>query len=165
MACLRPQPVSCTPRKINEQVNVSEKPPIIPGEPAKEIPIEVLPPEAPEPEANQAAPGKGTPSPMRFRLALALAMLVDAVQIGLFPLFVPGFTSVANVAVDSAAFLCFLLLIGWHPALLPGFILEQVPLLGLVPTWTVAVWLAARRHLRPEDLPPSPKPFSSGPQA
>lgn len=141
---------------------VSDTPPIIPAEQAKEIEVEVLPPEAP-PRIASGDNGKGhgmegKPSAVRFRVALALAMLVDAVQIGLFPLFAPGFVSVANIGVDTTAFLIFLVLIGWHPVLLPGFILEQVPLLGIAPTWTIAVWLASRRHLRTEEITPTPEP-------
>jgi hypothetical protein len=146
---------------------VNAKPPIIPSNEARPVEVEVLPPESSTAVNGWSAAAGVNPervrSATRFRVALGLAMLVDAVQIGLFPLFAPGFASVANVAVDSAAFLSFLLLIGWHPALLPGFILEQVPLLGIVPTWTLAVWLAARRHLRTEDLPPESKATGAGP--
>jgi hypothetical protein len=35
-------------------------------------------------------------------------------------------------------------LVGWHWAFLPSFVAELVPGLDLVPTWTVAVWLATR---------------------
>jgi hypothetical protein len=77
-----------------------------------------------------------------------LAVLADAIQIGLFPIFGPGFISPANIILDFLAFALFWRLVGWHPALLPGFLFEQLPLVDLAPTWTLAVWIAIRRNSR-----------------
>src|SRR4029453_14403993 len=35
-------------------------------------------------------------------------------------------------------------LLGWHWAFLPAFLTELVPFVDLVPTWTIAVFLATR---------------------
>ncbi len=35
-------------------------------------------------------------------------------------------------------------LLGWHWAFLPSFVVELVPGVDLVLTWTAAVWLATR---------------------
>src|SRR5437867_5978890 len=53
---------------------------------------------------------------LRFRLGFALisAVLIDCIQLGFFPLFAPGFFSIADDLLDSVAFLWFWLLIGWH---------------------------------------------------
>ena len=90
-------------------------------------------------------------APARIRSLLAgisaplvLAMTLDAVQIALFPVFAPGFVSVADDVVDAIAFAVFWRWIGWHPALLPGFIFKLVPFVDLAPTWTLAVWIAMR---------------------
>ena len=81
---------------------------------------------------------------LRLRLALISAVLIDCIQLGFFPLFAPGFFSIAEDLVDSIAFVLFWRLIGWHWALLPGFVFKLVPFVDLAPTWTLAVWVAAR---------------------
>jgi hypothetical protein len=109
--------------------------------PPKFIPIEVLPPESPPP-TPPAPPNLAR----RFKIAQILAVLLDAIQIGFFPAFLPGFASPLDVGVDCLGFLLFWRLVGWHPALLPSFILKEIPMLDLAPTWTIAVWLAIRRN-------------------
>lgn len=79
---------------------------------------------------------------------MGLAVVIDALQIGLFPLFSEGAFSPADTVVDCLAFLVFWRLVGWHPALLPSFVFEQIPLVDLAPTWTIAVGLAVRRRRR-----------------
>jgi hypothetical protein len=80
----------------------------------------------------------------QLRWALILAVLIDSIQIAFFPLFAPGFISVADDLVDCVAFLLFWRLVGWHWALLPGFATELIPFADLVPTWTLAVYIAVR---------------------
>jgi len=123
-------------------------PPIIAEPPPKQVEVEVLPPEPGQrtgfPKAKEASP----PRKKAYKIALFLAVLADAIQIGLFPIFGPGFLSAANVILDVLAFALFWRLVGWHPALLPGFLFEQIPLVDLAPTWTLAVWIAIRRNSR-----------------
>ncbi len=85
----------------------------------------------------------------RARLALALALLADALQLGAIPFFVWGAASPWNDALDVAMAVAMVALLGWHWAFLPSFVAEMVPLLSLVPTWTAAVLIVARGHLGP----------------
>jgi hypothetical protein len=124
-------------------------PPIIAEPSPKRIEVEVLPPE-PEQPTGSRNPQAEPPRPRKFayKAAMFLAVLADAIQIGLFPIFGPGFLSGADIILDVLAFALFWRLVGWHPALLPGFLFEQLPLLDLAPTWTLAVWIAIRRNSR-----------------
>ena len=80
----------------------------------------------------------------RILAARLLAVLADAVQIGLLPLFSEGALSPLNDLLDVAVGAVLVLLVGWHWAFLPAFAAEVVPWLDLVPTWTAAVLLATR---------------------
>jgi hypothetical protein len=71
----------------------------------------------------------------RIALAIAIAGATDALQIGLGPL---GWTFLDEIA-DVAAMLAISLLIGFHPLLLPTFILEIFPIVDMLPTWTACV--------------------------
>ena len=84
----------------------------------------------------------------RHRIALIAAVLIDSIQLGLFPVFSPGFFSIANNLLDGVAFLFFWRLLGWHWSLLPGFVFEFIPFVDLAPTWTLAVCLAIRNPAR-----------------
>jgi hypothetical protein len=136
------------------------KPPVIPDDTARLVEVEVLPP-APPRSAPFSGPQSSAPGRNRFRVALVIAILVDALQIGFFPLFGPGFASPAAVVLDICAFLVFWRLVGWHIALLPTFLFEQVPLVDLAPTWTIAVWIATRRMDPPQTTPTGQGPLSS----
>ena len=70
---------------------------------------------------------------LRLRFALISAVLIDCIQLGFFPLFAPGFFSIADDLLDCFAFLLFWRLIGWHWALLPGFVFKLVPFVDLAP--------------------------------
>ncbi len=78
-------------------------------------------------------------------IALAVAICADLVQI-VFPMFFgEGFLSPFNDFLDVAVCLGLTLLIGWHIAFLPSFLLEVVPIANLAPTWTIAVLIALRK--------------------
>jgi hypothetical protein len=96
-----------------------------------------------------------TLSKKRVRVALALAMLADLAQLGLFPLFSQGAASPFNDVLDTVVAVVLFLMLGWHWALLPSIVLEMVPALNLVPTWTAAVLFVTRgtRHDLEADLP------------
>jgi hypothetical protein len=130
-------------------------PPIIADPSPKRIEVEVLPPEREPPVGSRNR--QAAPPPTRkfaYKAAMFLAVLADAIQIGLFPIFGPGFLSAADIILDVLAFGLFWRLVGWHPALLPGFLFEQLPLLDLAPTWTLAVWIAIRRNSRAQTHEP-----------
>ena len=83
------------------------------------------------------------------RLVWLIAIGADVLQIVLFPFFIEGGASAANDALDVMVAIAMVRLLGWHPALLPTLIAELIPGLDLVPTWTVAAWLALRGHTEP----------------
>jgi hypothetical protein len=68
-----------------------------------------------------------------------LALLADAFQIVLSPLFFEGAASPADDVLDlcMAGILSYLL--GWHWEFLPSFLAKLVPGVDLVPFWTLAV--------------------------
>ena len=84
-------------------------------------------------------------SQRRVLAARIIAIVADAVQVGVLPLFAggapEGFDAVLDVAVGAA----MIALLGWHWAFLPAFLAELVPVVDLAPTWTLAVLIATRR--------------------
>ena len=83
-------------------------------------------------------------TPGRVRAARFLGITADFVQIGLLPLFSPGWLSPLNDALDVLIAIAMILLVGWHWAFVPAFLAELVPVLDLVPSWTAAVLIATR---------------------
>jgi hypothetical protein len=75
----------------------------------------------------------------RFRAAIVLAVVADAVQIAVVPLFVEGALSPLDDILDFVVAFALLRLIGWHWEFLPSFIAKLVPGVDLVPFWTIAV--------------------------
>lgn len=71
----------------------------------------------------------------RIALTIAIAGATDALQIGLGPL---GWTFLDEIA-DVAAMILISFLIGFHPLLLPTFVLELFPIVDMLPTWTGCV--------------------------
>jgi hypothetical protein len=87
----------------------------------------------------------------RIVLAVAIALATDALQIGLGPL---GWTFIDQIT-DVVAMVLISLLIGFHPLLLPTFVLEFIPLVDMLPTWTgcVGALILWRRNKLPERKP------------
>lgn len=77
-------------------------------------------------------------------MARALAVAADIVQIAVFPAFLPGALSPANAVLDVAVAGALVLLVGWHIAFIPTFLVELTPFADLAPTWTIAVVIATR---------------------
>src|SRR5207244_10646811 len=75
----------------------------------------------------------------RFRAAMILAIAADALQIFVFPLFAEGALSPADDVLDLAVAAALIHLLGWHWEYLPAFAAELVPVVHLVPFWTLAV--------------------------
>jgi hypothetical protein len=86
-----------------------------------------------------------TISPTQIRIARYVAISADLLQIGLFPLFGEGFLSPLADALDVIVCVILTRLIGWHYSFLPSFLVEIMPVVDLVPTWTIAVLLATRQ--------------------
>jgi hypothetical protein len=62
-----------------------------------------------------------SPGP-RFRTAMVLAILADALQVVVFPLFVAGAASPADDILDFATGTVMVHLLGWHWEFLPSFL-------------------------------------------
>jgi len=79
-------------------------------------------------------------------------VIADALQLLLGPV---GWTF-ADEALDVAAMIAVVSLIGFHPLFLPTFVLELFPVADLLPTWTgcVALVVALRRRQPPAPPPP-----------
>jgi hypothetical protein len=84
----------------------------------------------------------------RFRAALVLAIIADAVQIVIFPLFVAGALSPADDLLDLSMGAVLVHLLGWHWEFLPSFLAKLVPGVDLVPFWTMAVANVYRKSKR-----------------
>ena len=81
----------------------------------------------------------------RIWIARGIAVLADAIQIGFMPFFSEGFASPANDVLDVVVALVLILLVGWHIAFIPTFIIKMLPFTDLAPTWTIAVLIATRK--------------------
>ena len=92
----------------------------------------------------------------RVVAARAVAILADAVQLGLVPLFVEGALSWVNDVLDVVVAVILIALVGWHWSFVPAFLSELIPFFDLVPTWTAAVFLATRQQGETAVIPASP---------
>ena len=107
------------------------------------------------------------------RIAWAVAIAADTLQIAAFPLFVEGALSPADSILDLAVAYVMIRLLGWHWAFLPTAAAKLIPGADLFPTWTTAVWFVTRHRIadnsnsnsspnpissEPEILPPGPSP-------
>jgi hypothetical protein len=84
----------------------------------------------------------------RFRAAMVLAIIADAFQIVVFPLFVEGALSPADDILDFGIAAVLVQLLGWHWEFLPSFLAKLVPGVDLVPFWTMAVVNVYRKSKR-----------------
>ena len=103
-----------------------------------------------------------SPGP-QFKTAMLVAILADALQLVVFPLFVAGAISPAEDLLDLGVGAVMINLLGWHWEFLPSFLAKLVPGIDLVPFWTMAVasvWRKAKRVAESEkhvdQLPPAP---------
>jgi hypothetical protein len=85
---------------------------------------------------------------LRFRTAMILAIIADALQIVVFPIFVAGAASPADDVLDFAVGAVLVYLLGWHWEFLPSFFAKLVPGVDLVPFWTMAVANVYRKSKR-----------------
>ena len=101
------------------------------------------------------------------RLAWAVALAADTLQIAAFPFFAEGAMSPADSLLDLIVGFMMIRLLGWHWAFLPTLAAELIPGADLFPTWTTAVWFVTRQQVKAnsssnskevEILPPGPAP-------
>ena len=83
-----------------------------------------------------------------FRAAMIIAIIADALQIILLPLFVEGAESPADDILDLGVGAALVYLLGWHWEFLPSFLAKLVPGVDLVPFWTMAVANVYRKSKR-----------------
>jgi len=76
--------------------------------------------------------------PSRFRAALVLAIVADAVQLIGFPLFVEGAVSPLDDILDFIVAVALSGMLGWHWEFMPSLLGKLVPGVDLVPLWTLA---------------------------
>lgn len=93
----------------------------------------------------------------RVRLAFTIAVTTDVLQFLLGPL---GW-AFADEILDVAAMILTWRLIGFHPLLLPTFVLELLPVADMLPAWTGCVALVV--VLRKKQQAPPPEPPAPGP--
>jgi hypothetical protein len=84
----------------------------------------------------------------RFRTAMALAIVADALQVAVFPFFVEGALSPAADILDFGIAALLVNLLGWHWEFLPSLFAKLVPGIDLVPFWTMAVANVYRKTKR-----------------
>jgi hypothetical protein len=84
----------------------------------------------------------------RLRAATTIAIIADALQILVFPLFVAGAASPADDTLDLGVGAVLSLLLGWHWEFLPSFLVKLVPGVDLAPLWTLAVANVYRKSKR-----------------
>ena len=92
----------------------------------------------------------------RIRVAWAIALAVDAIQLATAPAelggppvwFIEGAVDLVTMAVLWAV-------VGFHWAFLPSIVTKLLPFVDIAPTWTLAVFLATRGRGEPDrPLPP-----------
>ena len=83
-------------------------------------------------------------SPRRIWIARGLAVAADAVQLAAFPVTVEGAFSPVSDGIDCFMAVALTLLVGWHIAFIPSFIVKVLPVADLAPTWTLATLIATR---------------------
>src|SRR5204862_7630832 len=88
----------------------------------------------------------------RVRVAYAVAVVTDLLQLILGPI---GWVY-ADEILDIAAMIAISRLIGFHPLLLPTFVLEFFPIVDMLPTWTACVALVVALRRRQQIPPPPP---------
>jgi len=89
----------------------------------------------------------------RIAAALTIAFVADLLQIVLLPVA----WTFAQSAIDVVAMLLVVWVVGFHLLLLPTFIIEFIPGVDILPTWTACVIavIALRKREQGSELPPA----------
>jgi hypothetical protein len=86
----------------------------------------------------------------RIKAAYGVAIATDVLQFVLGPF---GWAFVDEI-LDVIALILTTRLLGFHPLLLPSFLLELVPIVDVLPTWTACVALVVATRKK---QPPAPR--------
>jgi hypothetical protein len=96
----------------------------------------------------------------RMVLALAIAVAADGLQL----LFGPLGWAFPDQAIDCVAMVLISWTIGFHILLLPTFVIELIPVLEDLPTWTACTAaVIALRKREQQKTPSAPPPAGSPP--
>jgi hypothetical protein len=95
-------------------------------------------------------------TPGRVRAAYAVAVTADVLQFLLGPFGWAGADEILDVAASASIWR----VLGFHPLLLPTFLIELLPVTDMLPTWTgcVALVIALRRRQQLGPQPPGQGP-------
>jgi hypothetical protein len=83
---------------------------------------------------------RATRAAWRVWLARGIAVAADAAQLALAAAYPADYLLGDIIDLPVAAALT--LLVGWHLAFIPSFLIKLVPIADLAPTWTVAIAIA-----------------------
>ena len=89
---------------------------------------------------------------LRIILALAVAVIADALQFILLPF---AWTFIES-AIDVVAMVLTTWILGFHILLLPTFVVELIPVADVLPTWTACVIAVIALRKRAQNSPPPP---------
>ncbi|HEV2692732.1 MAG TPA: hypothetical protein VG347_07515 [Verrucomicrobiae bacterium] len=92
----------------------------------------------------------------RIFLAMAVAVIADGLQL----LFAPFTLTFIDSAIDVVAMVLETRIIGFHLLLLPTVVVEFIPVIDVLPTWTacVAAVIALRKREQNQTPPTPPAP-------
>ena len=97
----------------------------------------------------------------RIILAFAVAIIADVIQFPITAVEATGFFSIpgelADFVLDCFVMVATCLLLGFHWALLPTLLVEVIPGLELLPTWTACVAFVVWQRKKERAAPP-PRP-------
>ena len=87
----------------------------------------------------------------RIVLAVAIAVIADFLQVVLLPLE----WALVQQIVDVVAMVLIIPVLGFHPLLLPTFLVEFIPMVDMLPTWTGCVVAVIALRKRAQRTMPS----------
>lgn len=99
--------------------------------------------------------------PRLTRTRIGLALIVAVVADGLQLLLGPAGWALPDQVIDLAAMVLTAWAIGFHPLLLPTFVVEIFPVVDMLPTWTVCVIAVIALRKRGQKIPPPDLPAKS----
>jgi hypothetical protein len=97
--------------------------------------------------------------------AFIVAICADAIEIGFGFFFAEGFASPVNDVMDVIVCIVLTVMLGWHIAFVPSFLVKLIPMGDFAPTWTIAVIIATRGRWMSGSSAVPPPPVIKDPNA